>query len=205
MGKRLFFSHTWQTDELQRDTHQRVLSLARQLQGLGWKTWVDETSRDVHGFLDVALARAMENCDVVVVCLTKAYVTKIDAASSRHCLVHDNCLKEFVFARILRKPVLPVVMEPCMKDVGAWGMLAGMGLGGFVYADYTLSSEVHPVHILLCDMVGGGPKRGILRRRLVCQRRSSSSSLSSSSSSSPLSSSPSSSSSPSLLTVRLSL
>ena len=40
--KQLFFSHTWRPDKLGRDTHQRVTSLVRNMQKLGWTTWLDE-------------------------------------------------------------------------------------------------------------------------------------------------------------------
>ena len=95
--KSVFFSHTWKTDSLNRDNHQRVMNLAHGLKSLGWNTWVDEQSGDVHGCVDFALARAIEKCDIVAICLTEAYVKKIDMASSRHCFVQDNCLKEKMF------------------------------------------------------------------------------------------------------------
>jgi hypothetical protein len=228
--KTVFFSHTWKMDGLERDNHKRVSQLANGMKRLGWDTWVDETSGDVHGFLDFALASAIQRCDVFAICLTKEYVKKIDEAAGHHSMVVDNCLKEILFARMLCKPVVPIVMEPCMRDMTTWGVVAGMGLGGFVYADASFNVEKNmELHTLLCNMWGGGPlvcDRPLVQRRRRSRFRPASfrfwgggggspSPSSSSSSSDPSSSSsdPSSSSAPplassvsdSVLSVRLSL
>ena len=91
----------------------------------------------MHGSLDMALATAIQRSTVVVVCLTEAYCRKLDAASRAPCLVTDNCLKEILWARELKKVIVPVVMEP----VRTFGVVATMGLGGFVYADATRDDE----------------------------------------------------------------
>ena len=167
--KRVFFSHTWSRDECGRDNHKRVLQLASSLWRKGWDTWVDETSGDVHGCLDVALANGISGSDVIAVCITQAYVDKVDAAAHSQGITTDNCLKELLWIRMQRKPVVPVVMESCMLDMTRWGMIVGMGLGGLVHASAVEDIvDATELHTLLCNVCAGGPLDG---DRLLEQRR----------------------------------
>lgn len=167
--KRIFFAHTWSHDEQGRCNHHRVLELASSLRSKGWATWVDEESGDVHGCLDVALATGISSSAAVAVCITEAYVQKLDAAARSNSMTVDNCLKELLWIRMQRKPVVPVVMEPSMLDMTRWGMIAGMGFGGFVYASAIEDpADATQLHTLLCNVCAGGPLPG---ERLLQRRR----------------------------------
>ena len=133
MAPRLFMSHPWAADELGRDTHARTRSIAAALADLGWAPWLDEN--EMVGNIDAAMARGIDEADAVVVCLTRKYCEKVAAAASDPRR-RDNCLSEWTYANNRKKVLLPVVMEPCMRDPGAWpGGSVAMHFGGSLYAD----------------------------------------------------------------------
>lgn len=177
---RVFFSHAWGADGSE---HARVLVLARELRRrYNWDVWVDEDSGDMHGALDIALASAIDRSKIVTVCLTPAYVEKLDRDVS-HGLIRENCRKEWEYTRLKKKATLPIVMDPSLRRTDHWGVVAGMGFGSStMYVDASRADDdvVWKLHAHLCRMCGGGP---------LCGRV-----FQSSSSSSPSSSSPSSSS-----------
>jgi len=130
----LFLSHAWGSDALGRDNHARVRRLARALRRHGVPTWLDEDDLG-GGHLDSRIARGIEASSAVLVCVSASYCAKIERA----CLPAarpDYCASEWHYARLLRKPLIPVLMEP----LHTWprGVVA-MHLWSLRYADYSES------------------------------------------------------------------
>ena len=133
--KQLFFSHTWKKDNLGRDNHKRVYELARLLKKRGWSTWVDED--DMGGNIDAAMANGIDGADVVIVCLTEEYCKKVNE-TARDPRKRDNCLKEWTYATIRNKLMLPVIMEPCLYNVTNWPQgVVLLYFGSTLYLDAT--------------------------------------------------------------------
>lgn len=133
-------SHAWRQDSLARDTHARVRALSNELKKLGWSVWLDEEQLRVGVSIDRLLCKGINDSQVVIACLTPAYVEKVDSQ-----LPQDACAKEFNFAHMSNKPVLPVVMDPCMLSPSAWGFgVTRMRIGGTIFFDAT-SNDMHSV------------------------------------------------------------
>lgn len=166
MGRRrlVFFSHAWAPDGEGRDTHARVQQLARALERMGWRVWVDERE-PLCGHLDVALARGICMSDVVALCLTTPYCRKVQVAAESPTLAMDNCLKEVSLVTACRKPTVPVVMEQALRQPSKWGALLCMRLGGHFFADASETAlEPLSLHRILCGLFGGGPLCGTVLR-----------------------------------------
>lgn len=152
-GRRtLFLSHAWQHDALGRDTHARVLALARGLRKHGWTVWVDE-HQPLHGQLLSHFARGIQESDAVLVCLTTPYCHKIESAFSHPSAVLDACARELLLATLLRKPIVPVCLEAQLRTPACWGSMLSMQLGNHMYADVSEDAvDSLPVHRILCGL-----------------------------------------------------
>ena len=117
MHRQLFFSHTWQTDKLGRDNHKRVYDLAKKLKKCGWTIWIDED--DMKGNIDAAMADGIDNSEAVIVCLTEGYCIKVNE-TAKDPRKRDNCLKEWTYANVRNKLMIPVIMEPCLSSITNW-------------------------------------------------------------------------------------
>ena len=115
--KQLFFSHSWQKDNLNRDTHKRVCELAKKLQIFGWSTWIDE--ENMVGNVDAVMANGIDNADVIIVCLTEQYFKKVNITANNPS-ERDNCLKEWTYANLRNKIMIPVIMEPSLSNAKDW-------------------------------------------------------------------------------------
>lgn len=132
--KNLFMSHTWRYDELNRDTHQRVKLISNALRHIGYTTWFDEDDM-VNGNIDISMAEGIDNCDCFIVCLTKNYINKINEAS-RNMLIRDNCYKEFNYANVSNKIMIPLILEPGIKRLSG---IIGLYLGNQYFIDFSFS------------------------------------------------------------------
>ena len=115
--KQLFFSHTWQIDKLGRDNHKRVYNLAKKLEKCGWTIWIDED--DMNGNIDAAMADGIDNAEAIIVCLTESYCIKVNE-TAKDPRKRDNCLKEWTYANVRNKLMIPVIMEPCLSSITNW-------------------------------------------------------------------------------------
>jgi hypothetical protein len=116
-NKQIFFSHTWQKDNLGRDNHKRVYELAKKLENCGWSVWIDEDQ--MIGNIDAAMASGIDNADVILVCLTENYCLKVnETAKDPH--KRDNCLKEWTYANTRNKLMVPIIMEPNLLSIANW-------------------------------------------------------------------------------------
>lgn len=118
-------------DTHDRSTHERVRQLKLEMQRRGWSVWFDEDQLLVGTNLDASMCAGVRAADTVCVCLTRAYIEKIN---SQHRT--DNCVKEFNLAVHAGKRLLPLVMEPDLLNVRAWppGIVA-MYLGSTLFLD----------------------------------------------------------------------
>ena len=136
--RQLFFSHTWQKDNLNRDTHTRVYDLAKKLEKCGWSIWVDEEL--MIGNIDAAMAEGIENAEVIIVCLTEQYCLKVnETAKDPH--KRDNCLKEWTYANARNKLMIPVIMEPKLLSMSNWPPgIVSLYFGSTLYINATDSN-----------------------------------------------------------------
>ena len=162
--KQLFMSHAWSKDTHDRCTHARTKRLSGALRAAGWTTWFDED--DMFGNIDAAMAAGIDGADVVLVCLTRAYCTKVSAAAS-DMRTRDNCLKEWSYAHNRQKLMVAIVMEPCMRSPADWppGVVA-MHLGGLLYVDAS-GDDVDDYALQICRML---EKLGVSKPRVPFRR-----------------------------------
>ena len=138
VAKQLFFSHTWRFDILNRDTHQRVISIARGLYNLGWSTWIDED--DMRGNIDSSMAEGIDGCKCVLVFITSEYCRKVNgAAQDPH--TRDNCHKEWNYSHNRDKLMIPVIMERELLNTSKWPPgVVPLHLSSVLYIDATSDS-----------------------------------------------------------------
>ena len=112
--KDIFISHAWGNDALNRNNHVRCKILADSLITKGYTVWFD--SYDLYGNIDSGIMKGINNCKVVLVCLTKKYCDKINNCAINQ-ISNDNCYKEWNYSLFKQKIIIPVLMEPCMIDI----------------------------------------------------------------------------------------
>ena len=112
----VFLSHNWGNDELDRDNHARVSEINTMLTDAGYVTWFD--SERMIGDVLEKMADGIDNTQVVLVFITRRYMEKLRTPAG----IHDNCKTEFKYAirRHTEAKVIPVIMDPSMKDSNAW-------------------------------------------------------------------------------------
>ena len=133
--KQLFFSHSWEKDELNRDNHTRVKLLVKMMEKFGWTTWFDEY--DMKHNIDVSLSDGIEDSEATLICLTKSYLDKVNK-NARIPSARDNCLKEWNYATSRKKIIIPIIMEESLKDISKWSPgIANIYLGNLLYIDYS--------------------------------------------------------------------
>ena len=135
-------THTWVKDELNRENHARVGIINKLLKKQGFKTWFDDDK--MVGHVDSMMAEGIDESDIILVFITKAYMEKLNSKG------HDNCKKEFTYAITRNKKMLPIVMEPCMRDPSQWVGNLGVNLAGDLYVDMSeTGSESNNIKVLI--------------------------------------------------------
>jgi hypothetical protein len=81
------------------------------------------------------MAEGIDNCDCFIVCLTKNYINKINEAS-RNMLIRDNCYKEFNYANVSNKIMIPLILEPGITRLSG---IIGLYLGNQYFIDFSFS------------------------------------------------------------------
>ena len=136
----VFITHDWGSgtfEELERDNHARAAALNRALTAAGVPTWFDEEK--MQGDVNIAMVKGLEDSALVLVCVTKRYMEKVSGHNTA-----DNCFKEFSYAESAHgsTKMLPVVMEPRMRQNKLWTGLLGMHLGRSLYVNFTDDAQL---------------------------------------------------------------
>lgn len=130
----VFLTHDWGEDELGRSNHVRVSKVNKFLQSFGLKTWFDEER--MTGNIRDKMAEGIENTKLIIVFITEKYRDKVNSNNAI-----DNCYFEFNYATLEKSGnyMIPVVMEPRMRNPRDWKGRLGAELGTHLYID--LSEE----------------------------------------------------------------
>jgi hypothetical protein len=133
----IFLTHDWGIDELGRVNHDRVAAINRELKSLGFVTWFD--SDRMTGDVVDQMVSGIDNASVIIVFVTQRYMNKVNGSNA-----NDNCRKEFKYAtqRKSSTKMIPVVMEPRMKDIRVnWSGALQMELGSILYVDFAADNH----------------------------------------------------------------
>ena len=114
MVKQLFISHAWGNDGLERDNHERCKLLYHKLTEKNYSAWIDDN--EMYGNIDYAIMKGINNAKAIIVCLTETYCNKINNAVIYN-LPNDNCYKEWNYSLFKQKIIIPIIMEPKMKEI----------------------------------------------------------------------------------------
>lgn len=147
--KDIFISHAWGNDTLGRDNHVRCKLLADKLIQKGYSVWFD--TYDLYGNIDFTIMNGINNCKIVLLCLTKKYCDKINNCAINQ-ITNDNCYKEWNYSLFKQKIIIPILMEPCMIDIflNNSGIIQ-MYLNSLLYMD--LSSNLEDDFGILCKSI----------------------------------------------------
>ena len=131
-----FLSHNWGVDEHDRDNHERVIQVNETLKKAGIKTWFD--AEKLTGNIPLQMSRGIDNSEVVVVFITKAYMDKVNGEQD------DNCKREFQYSILSKstQKVIAVVMEESMRSTSKWRGVLGMELGNSLYIDMSTNELI---------------------------------------------------------------
>lgn len=140
MGKDIFISHAWGDDELERDNHLRAKQIANMLMENNYSVWFDDY--DMHGNIDNAIMKGINNSKIVIICLTKKYCDKINNAVNNQFL-NDNCYKEWNYCLFRQKKIIPVIMEPSMKELYFQDGIIQLYLNNTIFIDYSLTIDIN--------------------------------------------------------------
>jgi len=148
----VFLSHNWGDDDLGRDNHDRVLRINAMLVDAGYETRCD--SERLIGVVE-RMVEGIDNTQVVLVFVTRRYMEKVGLGAG----VQDHCKKEFKYAvrQHSDAKMIPVIMEPEMKECSRWTGPLAMELGGTLWVDLsdTVLNGNSEEFGRLCDEING--------------------------------------------------
>tara|TARA_E500000178_G_C17020549_1_gene755333 strand:+ start:692 stop:1270 length:579 start_codon:yes stop_codon:yes gene_type:complete len=133
--KQLFLSHNWGKDNLNRDNHYRVKIIGNILKKNGYTIWLDEFEIK-SGNIDHSMLYGINNCECVLVFITDKYMNKINNGCENKLFRTDNCYKEFNYSNIIKKTIIPILMEPIPELLEKKG-LYNFYLGNQLYIDFS--------------------------------------------------------------------
>ena len=130
MSVHVFLSHNWGKDISGRDNHDRVVLINKELEKIGYQTWLD-TERITGGLVE-KMIEGIEQADGVIAFITRRYYEKVKGRNAR-----DNCYIEFEYAsrKKTKLKMVAVIMEKCMCDTKRWIGLISVHLGGEKFID----------------------------------------------------------------------
>jgi hypothetical protein len=135
-----FLTHNW-GDHPTYTTHQRVKQICNALKGMGLSLWFDE-ERMAGGNVIQDMTSGIDQSDVVVVFVTKAYCQKVNKSE------HDNCKIEFMYA-VNRKcsMMIAVPLDGDVLSTPSWDGPVGAILGSNLYpAKFWDRAEINAEH-----------------------------------------------------------
>jgi hypothetical protein len=130
----VFITHNWGVDEQGRNNHDRAKLINESLKAHGIVTWFDGDR--MHGDLVKKMTNGIDDSALVIVLVTKLYAAKVNGDNQA-----DNCQTEFRYAFDNKTSsddmIIPVVMEPCMRNPKTWGGRLQAGIGHLMYEDFS--------------------------------------------------------------------
>ena len=106
-GNHVMISYQWDSQEI-------LVEVKNRLQASGYRVWMD--LEQMGGSTLEAMAKAVENASVVLVCVSRQYKES------------PNCRSEAEYAYQLRKDIIPLMMQQNYKPDGWLGMIVGTKL-----------------------------------------------------------------------------
>ena len=106
-GNHVMISYQWDSQDV-------LIEVKNRLQASGYRVWMD--LEQMGGSTLEAMAKAVENASVVLVCVSQRYKES------------PNCRSEAEYAYQLRKDIIPLMMQRNYKADGWLGMLVGTKL-----------------------------------------------------------------------------
>ena len=106
-GNHVMISYQWDSQEV-------LIEVKNRLQASGYRVWMD--LEQMGGSTLEAMAKAVENASVVLVCVSQRYKES------------PNCRSEAEYAYQLRKDIIPLMMQRDYKPDGWLGMIVGTKL-----------------------------------------------------------------------------
>ena len=123
----VFLTHDWGINQF---NHKRVAKVNVALKSRGITTWFDD--EQMEGDIKSKMCSGIDHSRVLIAFITKRYMSKVGGNNAE-----DNCRLEFGYGarRKTAARMLPVVMEPEMRDTSQWEGQVGLVLGGSLYVD----------------------------------------------------------------------
>ena len=132
-GNHVMISYQWDSQEV-------LIEVKNRLQASGYRVWMD--LEQMRGSTLEAMAKAVENSSVVLVCVSERYKES------------PNCRSEAEYAYQLRKDIIPLMMQPKYRGDGWLGMLVGTKL----WFDFNSKQSIEPSVTKLIKELGGRGK-----------------------------------------------
>ena len=129
----VMISYQWDSQEV-------LIEVKNRLQASGYRVWMD--LEQMRGSTLEAMAKAVENSSVVLVCVSERYKES------------PNCRSEAEYAYQLRKDIIPLMMQPKYRGDGWLGMLVGTKL----WFDFNSKQSIEPSVTKLIKELGGRGK-----------------------------------------------
>jgi hypothetical protein len=127
-----FLSHNWGENNI---NHQQVGMINNYLKSAGLRTWFDEENMSGNAVMH-DMAKGIDESRKVIVFITAGYMAKVESDNRT-----DNCQLEFSYSTRTKGGALnmiPVIMEPGLRDVSRWTGPVGLVLGGALYFDLSM-------------------------------------------------------------------
>ena len=122
------------------DSQEVLIEVKNRLQASGYRVWMD--LEQMRGSTLEAMAKAVENSSVVLVCVSERYKES------------PNCRSEAEYAYQLRKDIIPLMMQRKYRGDGWLGMLVGTKL----WFDFNSQQSIEPSVTKLIKELGGRGK-----------------------------------------------
>eukprot|EP01033_Poteriospumella_lacustris_P017539 gene17539-12547_t len=157
----VFLTHNWTPDELQRNSHRRVLHINSVLKHMGLITWFDEEG--MHGTIVEQMSAGIQESQTVAVFVTRTYIDKVGShRAQENCKLEFNCAHRNKGADLM----IPVLMEASLRNSLQWEGAVGFVLGGHLYVDMSddVTSENEEQMVRpLADAIVAAVKRSVAR------------------------------------------
>ena len=132
-GNHVMISYQWDSQEV-------LIEVKDRLQASGYRVWMD--LEQMRGSTLEAMAKAVENSSVVLVCVSERYKES------------PNCRSEAEYAYQLRKDIIPLMMQRKYRGDGWLGMLVGTKL----WFEFNSQQSIEPGVTKLIKELGGRGK-----------------------------------------------